>query len=189
MPHDTTMTEPEKKKKTLMQLTAPISSRVHMDGIRLVGSQIESHIKDLEPMPVHFSIRSKTRHDPDGKKIIVLANFDVCSEHKVGEEKLLHITATYCAEYNVDFAEEPEKENLDAFGRMNGVYNLWPYWREYVQSTTTRLGLPPLTLPALTGDALQKLYEGKEEESEKKEVEEEATDNQQLEADSRSKTE
>jgi preprotein translocase subunit SecB len=54
---------------------------------------------------------------------------------------------------------------------MNGIYNIWPYWREYVQTTTSRLGLPPLTLPVLTGESLQKLYQ--EEEKEKQDEHEE----------------
>lgn len=155
-----------------MQLTAPISSRVQMDGIRLMGSRIESHIEKLEPMPVHFSFRSTTRQDLEEKKIVVRAHFDVCSEAEAGREKLLHIEATFCAVYNVDSTEGFEQENLDAFGRMNGIYNLWPYWREYVQSTTVRLGLPPLTLQVLTGDSLQNLYgETEEKESEEKQKE------------------
>lgn len=35
---------------------------------------------------------------------------------------------------------------LAAFAQINGVFNAWPYIRETVQSLTTRMGLPPLTL-------------------------------------------
>lgn len=42
------------------------------------------------------------------------------------------------------------QENAELFGKVNGIYNVWPYWREFVQSMTARLSLPPLTMPLIT---------------------------------------
>jgi len=39
------------------------------------------------------------------------------------------------------------------FGRVNGIYNAWPYLREFVQSGLLRLGLPPFELPLLRAGA------------------------------------
>ncbi len=39
--------------------------------------------------------------------------------------------------------------NAEDFGRVNGVYNSWPYLREFVRSSLVRLGLPPFDLPLL----------------------------------------
>lgn len=36
---------------------------------------------------------------------------------------------------------------LEAFANLNGVFNAWPYFREFLQSATTRMGLPPFVLP------------------------------------------
>lgn len=36
---------------------------------------------------------------------------------------------------------------LKEFGTANGLYHVWPYWREYVQSTMVRLKLPAITIP------------------------------------------
>ena len=39
-------------------------------------------------------------------------------------------------------------EHLHAFSATNGVFNAWPYWREFVQNTTARMGLPtPVIVP------------------------------------------
>jgi hypothetical protein len=43
----------------------------------------------------------------------------------------------------LDFAPE----ELAAFARLNGVFNAWPYFREFLQSATTRMGLPQFVLP------------------------------------------
>jgi len=34
-----------------------------------------------------------------------------------------------------------------AFARTNGIYNAWPYWREFVQNMIARMNLPPLVIP------------------------------------------
>ena len=59
------------------------------------------------------------------------------------------ITATFGVQYR--FEEElGENELGDAFkefSRFNVGYHAWPYWREYVQSTSARIGIPPIPVP------------------------------------------
>ena len=38
---------------------------------------------------------------------------------------------------------------FDYFFKINPVSNAWPYWREFVQSMSTRMGFPALTVPML----------------------------------------
>jgi hypothetical protein len=38
---------------------------------------------------------------------------------------------------------------LAGFSQTVGVQNVWPYWREFVQSMPARMGLPPLRMPLL----------------------------------------
>ena len=51
-----------------------------------------------------------------------------------------------------------ESEDLKHFAETNGIYNAWPYWREFLSSALARVGLPRLTLPtlALTPDSASK---------------------------------
>jgi hypothetical protein len=60
---------------------------------------------------------------------------------------LLVIAATFIAEYEMAEGFSPSTDDLNAFVKANAVFNCWPYWREYVHSTTARMYLPPLTLP------------------------------------------
>ena len=39
--------------------------------------------------------------------------------------------------------------DVHAFADFNATFNAWPYWREFVQSTATRFGMDPVTIPAL----------------------------------------
>jgi hypothetical protein len=69
------------------------------------------------------------------------------TEKKSKGKPLLVIAATFIAEYEMAEGFHPSDENLNAFVNTNAVFNCWPYWREYVHSTTARMNLPPLTLP------------------------------------------
>ncbi len=64
-----------------------------------------------------------------------------------GEEEhvLLEITATFNAIYSAE--EKLEKESLEAFSEENVGYHVWPYWREFVQSSCSRLNVPLLQTP------------------------------------------
>ena len=39
------------------------------------------------------------------------------------------------------------EEQLAAFANVNGVFNAWPYFREFVHASLSRMGLPPFILP------------------------------------------
>lgn len=43
---------------------------------------------------------------------------------------------------------------VSAFARTNGIYNAFPYFREYLQSTCPRLGLPPILAPLIMASDL-----------------------------------
>ena len=62
---------------------------------------------------------------------------------------LIEITAQFCAQYSLkDGIDEISlKHALEEFGRHNVGYHVWPYWREYVQSSCGRLGIPPIPIP------------------------------------------
>lgn len=53
----------------------------------------------------------------------------------------------YELHYTVESAGAFPDEVLLEFGAVNGVFNVWPYWREYIQTTAARMQLPPLIIP------------------------------------------
>jgi hypothetical protein len=66
------------------------------------------------------------------------------------------ISARFVAVYTLRDSASMSAEQIDVFGRVNSIYNCWPYWREFVQASTVRMGLPSLVLPLLTvGGALR----------------------------------
>ena len=56
------------------------------------------------------------------------------------------IEATFLLTYAIE-NEGPTEREAEAFAAATATYNVWPYWREFVQSMTTRMGLPGITIP------------------------------------------
>jgi hypothetical protein len=79
------------------------------------------------------------------------------SEEPIESNVVFRIEASFDIKYSIADTTGLEKSHFEAFSRMNGVYNLWPYWREYVQNTLPRMGLPSLTLPVMTQAKIEKL--------------------------------
>ncbi len=65
------------------------------------------------------------------------------------ESIYIEITAEFCAHYHL--RQDADKAELQAafeeFGKHNVGYHVWPYWREYVQNTCCRMGIPPIPVP------------------------------------------
>lgn len=57
------------------------------------------------------------------------------------------IEASFVAEYLIQEGTDPTQESLDEFAQNNAVYHVWPYWREFVQSTCARSNVPQVSLP------------------------------------------
>lgn len=55
---------------------------------------------------------------------------------------------------DADLFQRLTDEDCHLFAELNGVYNAWPYLREFCQSSSLRMGLPiPVMLPSLPPNA------------------------------------
>jgi hypothetical protein len=59
----------------------------------------------------------------------------------------LRLAVTFEILYKIPPDPQPSPEEISAFCNTNAMLNSWPYWREFVQNTVSRMNLPPLTLP------------------------------------------
>lgn len=89
-----------------------------------------------------------TARQLDGHTIVVIAafRFDAGPEDAGGQPPV-HVLAEFALRYSMSEPGEATARALEEFAQSNGVYNAWPYWREYLQSTTARMGLPAFVLP------------------------------------------
>ena len=62
------------------------------------------------------------------------------------EQPLLVVSAEFCATYLSH--EQLSADEASAFAQDNALYHIWPYWREFVQSVSCRIGLQrPINIP------------------------------------------
>lgn len=67
-----------------------------------------------------------------------------------GRDPDLVIEARFVLQYTLSEPDEVTEDQLTHFAVFNGTFNAWPYWREYAQQASLRLGLtPPLIVPVL----------------------------------------
>jgi len=65
------------------------------------------------------------------------------------QANVVEVVATFALTYRLSDTSELSDEHYRAFAELNGTFNAWPYFREFLQTATTRMGFPPFTLPVL----------------------------------------
>lgn len=147
----TTKRKPTKHKtKTDLDLAIKVSDRIQLDAVRLMGCNCKQ-MRLVGPGQKGFQIKRTTDSSMDEgtNRVFVLANFTL-KTFETGtndKEPFAVIEALFLLIYQADSLQGITKKAVDFFGKTNGIYNAWPYWREYVQNTIVRMGLPPLTIP------------------------------------------
>jgi hypothetical protein len=71
------------------------------------------------------------------------------SEEESDEVLAAKIMADFTISYLVNSPELPSDEYIADYAATNAVVQIWPYWREYCQSTMCRMSLPVTTMPVL----------------------------------------
>lgn len=75
-------------------------------------------------------------------------------EYKDAELKA-EVIAVFIAQYRLKVDQEIKKEedvadyvdDVKAFGDINALFHVWPYWREYAHQTLSRLRIPEVLVP------------------------------------------
>jgi hypothetical protein len=100
-------------------------------------------------MEVGIGRSASAAQSEDGSQVIARITFSLQGRPEGDQttEAQLLIEATFEAAYDVPKDVAVEREALDLFAHANGIFNLWPYWREFVQSVSTRMGLNGLVVP------------------------------------------
>ena len=102
-----------------------------------------------DPLLLSIHRVAKGSRSPDRRKACAQIRFRLEGRPEESDKKDadLFIEATFNAIYEVPEDLKTNGDALDFFAQANGTYNLWPYWREFVQTTSARMGLQGLTVP------------------------------------------
>jgi hypothetical protein len=69
------------------------------------------------------------------------------SEEQLNSLTVAEIVTVFTSEYIINCTEELAQDSITEFGRINVPHQVWPYWREYCQSTCARMSLPVSIMP------------------------------------------
>lgn len=143
----------------VMKRVGAVSSHFDLESIRFVDCHF-SYVKrrDGADSEVRLGL-AEQEVELEGNALHVSMLFEFLAPPPFDDEleKQVTIRARVSLEYTAKTDRgEVQREDAETFGRVNGIYNAWPYLREYVQSSLLRLGLPPFELPLLrAGGAAQ----------------------------------
>lgn len=123
-----------------------------LEGITLVNlSLLETNAKIRENLKSFKKMNVKISDDATfgilDEEIVIKHNYSLSCVPVGKKQKVLSITVVFALhltsekEFNEDFFE--------IYKEMSLPLNTWPFFREFVNSTTARMNIPPLTLPLL----------------------------------------
>lgn len=126
-----------------------VSDRVQIRDVRLMSCSCKQMPAAMSGKK-SYDITSSTdvQLNEDQGFIVVIAKFHFeASIGKKSQQPVLTMDASFVLTYQIDRFEGLTEEGFEQFANLNGIYNAWPYWREFVQNMIGRMGLPPLTIP------------------------------------------
>ena len=133
----------------LKRLT-PLIRSVQLQGIRLVESSCRGFTQEpteSSQVDVRFNWSAKAVLKSAGS-FSVLADMEVLLVPTGSEDaNAARIWSRFEIRYSVPQEIELNEGLLEEFAKSNGVFNAWAYWREFIQSTLVRMGLPAVLLP------------------------------------------
>jgi hypothetical protein len=156
-----------------MEAAARVAQQFVLQEIFLVDAKISRDPLIESPEALSLEHKCSTESlssDKDKKLVSILCNFRVAAFNGEESSKLvMKIEASFCTSYS--YVSKPDIHipddvdsilthleldeidsiltHLEYMMTINPISNAWPYWREFVQSMSTRMGFPALTVPLL----------------------------------------
>lgn len=144
-----------RSEKLPLKMAGEVANAVDLDSVALRAWSAEFIEDGIAPPSLkgknEVSAEHSTRHHHDQERglLDVLVSFQLTARDAArrGRERV-RIRCDLALRYSFKSHLEVTEEHLTHFANLNGVANAWPNLRETVQTTTKRMGLPPLVLPA-----------------------------------------
>lgn len=151
-------TKPEGREASLRELAVkagPIAQNSHLHSINLRGMEVSllAEPDDERPASIHSEHRvehilKKADDEKTPSELRVRVHFLINVKANEDGTELFRMKATFEALYGLNRGmPEDTVAAIGAFTSTNTMLHVWPYYRELVQTTTWRMGIPPFPLP------------------------------------------
>lgn len=159
------MKRPANKIEPLKDI-APLVAALQIKDIRLIEASAKTNIRTAAEagdvaLAIDSSASVKDYIKDDGIFSVVAEINARLVPVEPEREPAVSVRAAFELRYSLPKDLKVSPAQLNAFARINGIFNAWPYWREFVQSTVARMNLPPITLPVFRFEAPTKSREKK----------------------------
>jgi hypothetical protein len=134
---------------------------VQIENIRAVEANLRTSIRpsdDPEELEAGVRRRARVVQLPDDGVFIIRVDF-AFTAHRMSEKEredkksktsdgaTIAVAVSFEVNYRIPSNASASEETLNEFAEINGIFNAWPYFREFVHAALARMGLPPFILP------------------------------------------
>lgn len=147
------MSKKLKSKQKLVGEISPNQYRSLLNNTKLLEISVISFYslisKDKFPLRNNLSIKITDNYNFTFSKGLakVIASLELKVPLENSDESIILIKVDY--EVNLQIKGELPSEFWDVYKSVTLPLQIWPYFREFVQNTTSRMNIPPLTLPIM----------------------------------------
>lgn len=124
---------------------------IELSNIKLTDLHCNNtnELTDIESIHIELNVNFQRVNVSPGK-ITASAEFQV-NAHKTDyiDERYFTINALFLLSYSYDDEITLTEEMIERFIKVNVPLNAWPYGRELISSTTSRMGYPSLFISTL----------------------------------------
>lgn len=135
---------------TDLQKAGEVARHVSLKEIVLRSAHIETDFAPLVNVPeLALSPKYRARYElPEGSddQVFVTVDLDITARSEEATSAA-SLSATFLVVYGLPDARSFSEDSLTYFASLNGVYNVWPYWRELIHTSFNRIGLGSVVLP------------------------------------------
>jgi preprotein translocase subunit SecB len=126
----------------------PVLSKLALHEVRLLesSSYLKVDINEFKITSIEQNIYIECHQDKEKSKVFLQNHFKLTGKSDANDE-ILRITAKFGTVYNNSSKAQFDQNIIVKFAQLVGLNIIWPYWREFVQTMTARMSLPPLSLP------------------------------------------
>lgn len=134
-----------------LSLARNVIAKAEIVSVRLIASNTKATIRAPQQAgnaPVRLKQEFSTTRTDKGFRVLGDFGAAILTQDANAPPAVL-LEATFELEYTLPSDLNASDEELNAFARLNGLFNAWPYFREFVQASMARMQLPPLVLPLM----------------------------------------
>jgi len=137
-----------------MEASARVAQKATLQEIYLTDAKISRAPVIDYPEALSLEHKCSTEFlssNKDKKLFFILCNFQVTAfNSEAPDQFLMRIEASFSTSYFVkSLPDDSLIDDFEYFLTINPISNAWPYWREFVQNMSARMGFPALMVPLL----------------------------------------